>query len=149
MHVWIDADGSPVVKQTLHVASRYHISVTIVTDRSHEIYDERAETIVVDEGRDAVDFEIIARMKAGDLVITQDYGLASLVLAKKGFAMNENGVMYREETIDVLLYQRAMHAHIRKSGGRMKGPKKRKTVQNEQFSKSFNQFLQSHDIRLK
>lgn len=149
MHVWIDADGSPVVKQTLHVARHYHISVTIVTDRSHEIYDERAETIVVDEGRDAVDFEIIARMKAGDLVITQDYGLASLVLAKKGFAMNENGVLYREETIDVLLYQRALHAHIRKSGGRMKGPKKRKTVQNEQFSKSFNQFLQSHDIRLK
>ncbi len=149
MHVWIDADGSPVVKQTLHVANRYHISVTVVTDRSHEIYDERAETIVVDEGSDAVDFEIIARMKAGDLVITQDYGLASLVLAKKGFAMNENGVMYREETIDVLLYQRAMHAHIRKSGGRMKGPKKRKTAQNEQFSKSFNQFLQSHDMRLK
>ena len=149
MHVWLDADGSPVVKQTLRVASRYHISVTIVTDRSHEIYDERAETIVVDEGRDAVDFEIIARMKAGDLVITQDYGLASLVLAKNGFAMNENGVIYREETIDVLLYQRAMHAHIRKSGGRMKGPKKRKTAQNEQFSKSFNQFVQSHDIRLK
>src|SRR5690606_8303605 len=131
--VLIDADGCPVVDQTITAARKYNLDVILLCDTSHEMYREGAETITVSKGPDAVDFVLVNRVKKGDIVVTQDYGLAAMVLAKQGFPIDQNGRLYSEENIDQLLHGRHIAKKIRQGGGRLKGPKKRKPEDNEKF----------------
>ena len=78
MNILIDADGCPVVDLTLQIAKRFGISVIILCDTSHQIEREGAQTLVFDKGSDSVDFALVNRVKLGDVVVTQDYGLASI-----------------------------------------------------------------------
>ena len=79
MKIYIDADGCPVVKETIEVATAFLIPVVIVCDVAHEFFFDGVEVVTVMRGMDAVDYEIMTRLEVGDLVITQDYGLAALV----------------------------------------------------------------------
>lgn len=132
--VLIDADGCPVVDQTIATASKFKLEVILLCDTSHEMYREGAETVTVSKGPDAVDFVLVNRVKKGDIVVTQDYGLAAMVLAKQGYPIDQNGRLYSEENIDQLLHGRHVAKKIRQGGGRMKGPKKRKSEDNEKFT---------------
>ena len=76
MNVLIDADGCPVVDLTLQIAKQFGIPVIILCDTSHQIEREGAQTLVFDKGADSVDFALVNRVKPGDIVVTQDYGLA-------------------------------------------------------------------------
>src|SRR5690606_39073256 len=134
--VLIDADGCPVVDQTITAARKYNLDVILLCDTSHEMYRDGAETVTVSKGADAVDFVLVNRVKKGDVVVTQDYGLAAMVLAKKGHPIDQNGRIYSSENIDQLLHGRHVAKKIRQSGGRMKGPKKRKPEDNEKFQQS-------------
>ena len=80
------------------------------------------ETIYIDDGPDAVDYKIVKLATPEDIVITQDYGLASLLLSKVKIVMHHKGHLYRSSNIDMLLQQRYNNAQIRKQGGRHKGP---------------------------
>jgi hypothetical protein len=82
MTILIDADGCPVVDLTLRSAGKKGVPVVILCDTSHRIEREGAQTLVFDKGADSVDFALVNRVKPGDLVVTQDYGLASMCLAK-------------------------------------------------------------------
>ena len=82
MNILIDADGCPVVDLTLQIAKRFGIPVIILCDTAHQIEREGAQTLVFDKGADSVDFALVNRVKSGDVVVTQDYGLASMCLAK-------------------------------------------------------------------
>ena len=94
MNILIDADGCPVVDLTLQIAKRFGISVIILCDTSHQIEREGAQTLVFDKGSDSVDFALVNRVKPGDVVVTQDYGLASMCLAKCVRVLNQNGLEY-------------------------------------------------------
>ena len=94
------------------------------------------------KGADAVDFVLVNRVKKGDIVVTQDYGLAAMVLAKRGYAIDQNGRWYTSENIDQLLDSRHMSKKIRQAGGRLKGPKKRQKEDDEKFEKSFNKLCE-------
>ena len=83
MNILIDADGCPVVDLTLQIAKRFGISVIILCDTSHQIEREGAQTLVFDKGSDSVDFALVNRVKPGDVVVTQDYGLANGVPMKQ------------------------------------------------------------------
>ena len=83
MNILIDADGCPVVDLTLQIAKQFSIPVVILCDTSHQIEREGAQTLVFDKGADSVDFALVNRVKPGDVVVTQDYGLASMCLAKQ------------------------------------------------------------------
>lgn len=131
--VLIDADGCPVVDETIAAARKFNLDVILLCDTSHEMYREGAETITVSKGPDAVDFVLVNRVKKGDIVVTQDYGLAAMVLAKQGYPIDQNGRLYSAENIDQLLHGRHIAKKIRQGGGRMKGPKKRKLEDNEKF----------------
>ena len=141
MKVLIDADGCPVVDLAIKVAKRFKLPILLLCDTSHEMQREGADTITVSKGADAVDFVLVNRVEKGDVVVTQDYGLAAMVLAKKGFAIDQNGRVYSEENIDQLLHGRHIAKKIRQGGGRLKGPKKRNPQDNEQFEKSFTDLL--------
>jgi hypothetical protein len=137
----IDADGCPVIRETLKLSKKYKIACTLVSDINHQLKDDYAEIITVDKGIDAADFKILSLIKKGDILITQDYGLASLALPKGSYVLNQNGVFYDENTIDQLLLNRHLAKQMRKSGQRTKGPSKRKKADNAAFEKILNDFI--------
>ena len=92
MNILIDADGCPVVDLALQIAKQFGIPVIILCDTSHQIEREGAQTLVFNEGADSVDFALVNRVKPGDLVVTQDYGLASMCLARCARVLNQNGL---------------------------------------------------------
>ena len=101
MTILIDADGCPVVDLTLRSAGKKGVPVVILCDTSHRIEREGAQTLVFDKGADSVDFALVNRVKPGDLVVTQDYGLASMCLAKCARVLNQNGLQYTADNISL------------------------------------------------
>ncbi|RAZ67820.1 YaiI/YqxD family protein [Planococcus maitriensis] len=141
--ILIDADGCPVVDLTIGLAERFNWPVLLICDTSHEMYREGAETLTVSKGADAVDFVLVNRVQPGDIVVTQDYGLAAMVLAKRGVPIDQNGRVYNEGNIEQLLHGRHVAKKIRQSGGRMKGPKKRQQADNDKFRDSLTRILET------
>lgn len=143
INILVDADGCPVVDSTIQIAKRYEMPVTLFFDTAHNMQRDGAKTVMVSKGMDAVDFVLVNRVKPGDIVITQDYGLAAMVLAKRGLVMDQNGREYTNENIDQLLDSRHIAKKIRQAGGRMKGPKKRRREDNESFERAFLALIES------
>ena len=141
MKILIDADGCPVVSETIKIAAEFKINVLLLCDTAHIMQREGAETIVVSQGADAVDFALVNRVVNGDLVITQDYGLAAMVLSKQAYVLNQNGFQYTNENIDSLLHTRYVSKKIRNAGGRVKGPKKRQKLDNTNFENGLRKLL--------
>lgn len=135
--ICIDADGCPVVKEAIQIAKEFQLEVIIFCDTSHRIEIEGIKTVIVSKGADAVDFALVNQLQKGDISITQDYGLAAMILAKGGYVMNQNGLQYTSENIDQLLYSRHINQKIRQAGGRTKGPKKRSKESNDIFITNF------------
>ena len=136
MKLMIDADGCPVVALAVKTDEKYGVRCVLVCDTAHTFSDVPAEIITVSQGADSADFRIVNLLDAGDIVVTQDYGLAAMCLAKNATALNQNGLIYSEKNMDELLLSRHIHKKVRRAGGRMKGPKKRTKQQDEAFEKA-------------
>ena len=106
----------------------------IICDTSHHFNREGAKTVTVSKGADSVDFALVNMLCHGDIVVTQDYGLAAMCLARKAIPISQDGMIYNENNIDALLMQRHHAQKVRKGGGRLSGPKKRTESQNEKFA---------------
>ena len=141
MRILIDADGCPVVNETIKVAHKFNLESIIFCDTSHNFDEKNIKVIVVSKGIDAVDFAILNNIEKGDIVITQDYGLASLVLSRNSYAINQSGMVYTNENIDELLYSRYISKKMRNSGARLKGPKKRDKSQNPVFEQNLEKLI--------
>ncbi|MBU5336722.1 YaiI/YqxD family protein [Intestinibacter bartlettii] len=141
MRILIDADGCPVVKDSIEIAEKFNIESIIFCDTAHNFNQKNVEVVIVSKGVDAVDFAILNNIQKGDIVITQDYGLASLVLSKKSYAINQSGMVYTDENIDELLYSRYISKKMRNSGVRLKGPKKRDKSQNIIFKENLEKLI--------
>ena len=94
MKILVDADACPVKKIIVRIARKRDIPVTMVIDTAHELNDGYSTVVTVDKGPDSVDFKIMGLLSAGDIVVTQDYGLASIALGKGAMAINQNGLVY-------------------------------------------------------
>lgn len=140
----IDADGCPVTDIAVSLANLYHIPCTIVCDTAHEILRPGAETITVSKGADSVDFALVNRVQAGDIVVTQDYGLAAMCLSKQAIAIHQDGFLYTADNMESLLCFRAAAARARRGGARLKGPQKRTKQQNEAFRHALEQLLREN-----
>jgi uncharacterized protein len=142
INLLIDADGCPVVDLAIKIALEYEINTILFVDTAHYIEREQVKTITVPKGPDAVDFKIVNTMKKGDIVVTNDYGLAAMCIAKQGYILTANGRELHGENIDQLLTFRYEAAKFRKNGGRLKGPKKR-TVENDlKFEKNLRRICE-------
>ena len=141
MRILIDADGCPVVNETIKVAHKFNLESIIFCDTSHNFDQKNVKVIVVSKGIDAVDFAILNNIEKGDIVITQDYGLASLVLSRNSYAINQSGIVYTNENIDELLYSRYISKKMRNSGARIKGPKKRDKSQDIIFKENLEKLI--------
>ena len=149
--VWVDADACP--RTVLEIVRRYcgacGIPVTTVSTWRHEFAGEMHVT--VDAAPQATDLAILARMERGDVVVTQDYGLAALVLARGGHAISPGGQHFTADNIDALLAARAHAAKLRtsshrrrsdRSGRPPRGPAARTRADDERFSREFTALLE-------
>lgn len=141
MRIVIDADGCPVVRIAVDCARRHGLDAVIVCDSAHFFDIDGAETITVTKGADSADFRIVNMISRGDIVVTQDYGLAAMALARNARVLNQNGMVYHDGNIDSLLLARHTARKIRNAGGRLKGPSKRTREQDEAFLDSLEKLI--------
>lgn len=141
MNILIDADACPVTDIAIACARRHGVPVTLFCDAAHRMERPGAQTITVLRGADSADFALVNRVKPGDIVITQDYGLAAMALAKKAHALHQNGMAYTNDNIDALLLARHTAREVRMAGGRLKGPAKRTAAQDHAFRASLEALL--------
>ena len=142
MTIFIDADGCPVVDITIKLANQANVNCIIICDTSHIFEKPGAKTITVSTGNDSVDFTLVNMLTKGDIVITQDYGLAAMCLARDAIPINQNGMVFDNSNIDSLLMQRHTARKIRMAGGRLKGPTKRTPNQNREFEKKLQRLIE-------
>lgn len=142
MNVLIDADGCPVVDTAIRLCRQFSVPCLLLCDTAHEFRRDGAETLVFDKGADSVDYALVNRVHPGDIVITQDYGLASMCLARNAAVLHQDGWEYTRDNIDTLLLVRHDSRKFRASGGRTKGPKKRKPQQDQAFAQALSRLLQ-------
>ena len=141
--VLIDADGCPVVDLTIRICRACSVPVLILCDTAHRIERDGAETMVFDKGADSVDFALVNRVRPGDVVITQDYGLAAMCLSRRARVLNQNGLEYTADNIDGLLEQRHHSKKLLRAGKHLKGPAKRTKEQNEAFGEALERMLRT------
>ena len=135
MKIFIDGDGCPVIDITIKIAKENNIECILLTDTSHS-FNKDVQTITVSKGADSVDFALVNMLNKGDIVVTQDYGLAAMCLAKNAISLNQNGIIYTNENIDSMLFTRYLSKKIRMAGGRTKGPSKRHSENDVLFEKA-------------
>ncbi|MEF9945497.1 MAG: DUF188 domain-containing protein [Lachnospiraceae bacterium] len=146
MKILIDGDGCPVIRMTEQIAIAAHIPVTIVVDYNHQIQSSYAQVVTVDQGNDSADFVLFGLIQKGDLIITQDYGVASLALSKGAYALHQSGREYTQDNIEQLLFER----HLSKKQRNSKKKKhytpiaKRTTEDDLHFQESLLALLKLH-----
>ena len=142
MRILIDADGCPVVDIAVRLSRAYGKECILLCDTAHDIKKDGATTLVFDKGADSVDYALVNRLLPGDLVITQDYGLASLCLARGARILHQDGWEYTRDNIDALLTFRHEARKQRAKTGRFKGPRKREREQDAAFEAALKRILQ-------
>lgn len=145
MKIYVDADACPVTRIVEKTAKKYNVPVVLLCDTNHILTSGYSEVCVIGAGADAVDIALINKCQKGDIVVTQDYGVAVLALGKKAYAIHQSGKIFTDSNIDGLLMDRhlAKKARMSSSKSHLKGPKKRTKKDDENFEKSFIQLLES------
>lgn len=142
MKIFIDADGCPVVNETVLLCREFEKECIIICDTSHQIERQGAQTIVVEKGADSTDFRLVNMLAKGDIAVTQDYALAAMSLSRGARIINQNGLEYTDSNIDSLLMSRFIAKKVRSAGGRLKGPARRTKEQTETFVKKLREILE-------
>ena len=143
MKIYVDADACPVKEIIVYEAKKRNLEVIMIFDTSHQIDDGYSKVIVVDKSADSADIKIANLIEKNDVVVTQDYGVATMSLGKGARAINQNGLIYTNENIDRLMFERFLGKKIRRAGGRTKNVSKRTNEDNENFRKAFISILES------
>ena len=143
MQIFVDADACPVVFIVEAVARKYGVAVTLLCDTNHILYSDYSEVVVVGAGADAVDYKLISICHKGDIVVSQDYGVAAMALGKGAYAIHQSGKWYTKDNIDQMLMERHLNKKARRSSHKnhIKGPKKRTEEDDVRFAQSFEKML--------
>ena len=144
MKILVDADACPVVSAVERVAKKHGISVILLCDTNHVLHSEYSEVKMIGAGADAVDFALVGLCQKGDLVVTQDYGLAAMILGKGAYGIHQSGKWYTDENIDRMLMERHVGKRMRRSKTKrhLKGPAKRTSEDDTRFEASLERMVQ-------
>ena len=131
-----------IVEQT---AERYKIPVVLLCDTNHVLQSSYSEIKVIGAGADAVDFALVNQCGKGDIVVTQDYGVAAMILGKGAYGIHQSGKWYTNENIDQMLMERhlAKKARMGKGKHHLKGPAKRTEEDDERFQESLCKLIEN------
>ncbi|MDD4775504.1 MAG: YaiI/YqxD family protein [Syntrophomonas sp.] len=141
MKILVDADACPVKQIIESTARRHRLEVIMISNPNHQIQSQYASVVVVDGASQAADMAIVNRVTPGDIVVTQDYGLACMAIAKGGLAVDNSGQVFTAESIDGLLLSRFLHQKARRAGERTKGPRRRIKPDDSHFARSLEQLI--------
>lgn len=125
MRILVDADACPGKYMIEKAAKENDIEVIMYCDINHVLNSDYSKVKYLDSGFQSVDMYLINEAKAGDIIITQDYGVAALALGKKAHAINPKGFIYSDKNMDRLLFERHLSAKVRRGGGKTASHKKR------------------------
>lgn len=125
------------------IAEKYNIPVTLLCDTNHVLYSDYSEVIVVGAGADAVDYKLISLCHKGDIVVSQDYGVAAMALGKGAYTIHQSGKWYTNENIDRMLMERHLNKKARRGSSKnhLKGPRKRTPEDDERLAQSFEKLV--------
>ncbi|GEN33222.1 MULTISPECIES: YaiI/YqxD family protein [Aneurinibacillus] len=145
--IWVDADACPVKDIILAEAKHKEIPVNYVASYNHRLSLSHplARLITVDAAYQSADMYIINHAKAGDIVVTDDYGLACLVLGKRCLALGTRGKEYTKDNISFLLMNRHISQQMAKTGGKRKGPRPLFNEEIEHFRQNLRKLLLSQE----
>lgn len=141
MRIVIDADACPrqVLAECIRQGEIHNVEVITVANFNHQVVSPNH--IVVGGNPQEADIKLVNLVKAGDVAVTQDWGLAALILSKGAACLSPSGREYKSETIDFLLEEREVKAKHRRAGNRTSGPKKRRTEDDAQFSRALEKII--------
>lgn len=144
MEIYVDADACPVTGIVEKIAQKYDIPVNLFCDTNRVLKSDYSKVFIIGAGADAVDIAVINHCEKGDVVVTQDYGVAALALGKGAKAIHQSGRIFTNDNIDALLMQRYMSKKERMSNSKhhIKGPKKRTNEDDKNFEREFEKLLQ-------
>lgn len=146
MRIIVDADACPGRDIIEKAAKENDIKIIMFTDINHNIVSEYSEVRIVDKGFQSVDMKIANEAQNGDIVVTQDYGVAAMVLGKKCYAISPKGYIYDNENIDRLLFERHLSAKARRGGQKTSNPKKRTEEDNERLYKNILRLIRNTQL---
>ncbi|HZK87085.1 MAG TPA: YaiI/YqxD family protein [Syntrophomonas sp.] len=133
MKIIVDADACPVKQIIEKTAQKHNLAVIMVSNYHHQINSEYASVLVVDGASQAADLVIVNHTSPGDIIVTQDYGLAAMILGKQAYAIHPMGNIYTSENIEGLLMQRYVNQKARQAKKHVSGPRKRQTADDQRF----------------
>ncbi|MCF7925842.1 MAG: YaiI/YqxD family protein [Candidatus Izimaplasma sp.] len=143
MRILVDADACPVKETIIKLAKKDQIDVLMFFDTAHVYDNDYAQVFMISKGPDTVDFALLNKVQSGDIVVTGDYGLASLALTKQAYVIHPSGMIYTEDNILNLLNRRSSHKKLRQHV-RIKGPKKRTKIDDQTFQKNLKKVISKH-----
>lgn len=109
MQIFVDADACPVVAIVEKIAKEHNVPVTLLCDTNHVLSSAYSEVVIVGAGTDAVDYKLISICHKGDIVVSQDYGVAAMALGKGAYAIHQSGKWYTNDNIDQMLMERHLN----------------------------------------
>lgn len=131
--LFIDADACPVTCEAVDAARKAQVPCVIAGDSGHNLLKHVRKsdpteptdgfwvrTLQVAQGKDSADFAITCELDEGDIVVTQDFGLASMALGRGAAAIGVRGQLYDQRTIDALMLVRHAEQVERRSKRRTK-----------------------------
>ena len=147
MQIFVDADGCPVVDIAIKIAKELDLHIVVVKNYAVHIENEYAEIITVDISSDSADYYIANRMGKGDILVTQDHGLAAMCLAKGAICINQNGLVINDENIDGILNRRHINKELRRKQGIYSKFKKRNPSADKDFEMSLRRIVESSNSK--
>ena len=135
MKILVDADACPVKE----IIEKVILVAVADQDTRHILSSDYSKIVTISKGRDAVDLALINDSEKGDVIVTQDYGVASLALGRSAYAIGNSGLIYDNNNIDKLMFERFLGQKVRRAGrkgGKTFNPKKRTKEDDERFERN-------------
>lgn len=143
MRILVDADACPVIRIVEQAAKKKNIPVLLLCDTNHVLNSEYSEVKVIGAGSDAVDLALVNQCQKGDIVVTQDYGVAAMILGKGAYGIHQSGKWYTDQNIGQMLMERHLVKKARMGKGKhhLKGSAKRTEEDDLRFAESFERLI--------
>lgn len=142
-HILVDADACPVVRLVEAAARKHDLPITLLCDEHHVMHSDYAQVQHVSSGADAVDIALMNLCRRGDIVVTQDYGVAAMALGKGAYAIHHSGKRYTDDNIDLMLMERHLAKKARRASGKhhLRGPAKFTEADRQRFAAAFEALI--------
>ncbi|HCW04405.1 MAG TPA: YaiI/YqxD family protein [Clostridium sp.] len=147
MKIIVDGDGCAGRHIIERIAKDFNIPLLIFCDIHHMISSDYAEVKIVDSGFQSVDMYVVNNCRSGDIIVSQDYGVAALCLPKGARCISPYGYIFNEKNIERLLLERHIKAQIRKAGGRTNNMKKRSSEDDRKLEENLIKLIKESFIK--